>query len=128
MKKIATLIFVSSVLVFFLNINYSLAVGLQDAFKPSSGLATFANKSGYVTDNPATPEYYIGLALNVLFSLLGIIAIGLIVYSGIVWMTARGNESKVEKAKDTLTESIIGLLFIVGGYALTMFLLQFFAK
>ena len=107
MKKIISLIFLSFVLVFFLNIENSLAIGINDAFKPESGLATFANKGGYTTDNPATPEYYIGLALNVLFSLLGIIAIGLIVYSGIVWMTARGNDSKVEKAKDTLTESII---------------------
>lgn len=128
MKKIISIVFTSLIFLFFLNIGNSLAVGLQDAFKPSSGINTFAQKSGFSADSPAPPEYYIGLALNILFSLIGIILVGLIIYSGIVWMTARGNESKVEKAKDTLTEAIIGLLFIIGGYALTRFILQFFAK
>jgi hypothetical protein len=46
------------------------------------------------------------------------------IYSGIMWMTARGNESKVEKAKDNLLDLTIGLLFILGSYALTAFILR----
>lgn len=101
------------------------ALGLKDGFNSSSTLNSFAEDAGY--SEPNTPEYYIGLLLTGLFSVLGIIAVALIIYSGIVWMTARGNESKVEKAKENLTDVTIGLLFIIGSYALTMFILKIFS-
>lgn len=131
MKKILTTIFTILVIVYCFSAQISLAVGLRDAFYGNTGdssLNTFANNAGYDEGVAIIggPEFYIGLALNLLFSLVGIILIGLIIYSGIVWMTARGDEAKVTKAKDTLTEAIIGLLFILGGYALSIFLLNVF--
>ena len=82
--------------------------------------------SGY-TDQDRAPEYYIGILLIGLFSILGVVAIILIIYSGFTWMTARGNEAQVTKAKDNLYNVIIGLIFIIGGYALTTFLLKIFS-
>jgi hypothetical protein len=102
----------------------SLALSLKDSF--SGDLIGFASQSGY-TDQTKTPEDYIGMLLTGLFSVLGIIAIALIIYSGFTWMTARGNESKVEKAKENLIDVIIGLIFIIGSYALTTFLLKIFS-
>lgn len=105
----------------------TLAVGLSDGFstESSGALNTFANKSGYA-DPTRTPEDYIGMLLTGLFSILGVIAIALLIYSGFVWMTARGNESKVAKAKENIIDVIIGLIFIIGSYALTTFLLKIF--
>ena len=37
-------------------------------------------------------------------------------------MTARGEEEKVEKAKDTITRAIIGLIIVVGAYAIWSFI------
>lgn len=129
MKKIFTIIFAIFTIVYFFNIQTTLAVGLGDAFSGDSGLDKFAQTTGYDQEIASRgPEFYIGLALNALFALIGIILIGLIMYSGIVWMTARGNETKVTKAKDTLIDAIIGLLFIMGGYALSIFLLNVFTK
>lgn len=126
MKKIFFTIILSLSLLSFLNIQNALALGFKDAFKDSSGINRIAGSARYDTDLQATPEFYIGLAINLFFSLLGVIVIGLAIYSGILWMTARGDEAKVTKAKDTLTEVILGLLFIVGGYALSIFLLNVF--
>jgi len=105
----------------------TLALGLKDGFttESSSSLSTFAGKSGY-TDATKTPEDYIGMLLTGLFSVLGVIAIALLIYSGFTWMTARGNEAKVAKAKENLIDVIIGLIFIIGSYALTTFLLKIF--
>ncbi|MEI6835252.1 MAG: hypothetical protein WCK59_00235 [Candidatus Falkowbacteria bacterium] len=100
------------------------ASSLKDGFSATGNLDKFAQEANYSV--PQTPEYYVGLFLNGLFSLLGIITMGLIFYSGFVWMTARGNEAKVTKAKDNLTDALLGLLFIVGGYALTYFILKIF--
>ncbi len=130
MKKIFFLIIIIFSLGLFLNIENSFAAGLNDAFNSNSNIDIVGTNGGYSSSvkNNITPEYYIGLVLNALFSLLGIIFIGLSIYSGIVWMTSRGNEAKVTKAKDTLTELMIGLIFIVGAYALTTFVLKIFTK
>jgi hypothetical protein len=101
------------------------ALGLKDGFSSTKEIGSFAKDAGY--QKPQTPEYYVGLLLTGLFSVLGIVAIALIIYSGVVWMTARGNESKVEKAKENLTDVVIGLIFIIGSYALTMFILKIFS-
>ena len=127
MKKIFITIFASLVIAYFFStVSFAAALGLKDAFTDSSGINKIAKQANYDTTLPATPEFYIGLTINLFFSLLGIIVIGLAIYSGILWMTARGDEGKVTKAKDTLTEVILGLLFIIGGYALSVFLLNVF--
>jgi len=104
----------------------SFALGLKDGFTSTSNLNGFAKQAGY-TDQTKTPEYYIGLLLTGLFSFLGVIAIALLIYSGFTWMTARGNESKVAKAKENIIDVILGLIFIIGSYALTAFLLKIFS-
>ncbi len=129
-RKISSIKFLLSLLSFIiimLSTGPVLALGLKDGFQESSdsNLFKFATKS-YTPSEP--PEFYIGMIITAFFSILGIIAIALIIYSGVTWMTARGNESKVEKAKGTLIEVTIGLIFIIGGYALTTFLLNIFAK
>jgi len=110
----------------FLNIQPLLAAGLKDGFSATGTgeLSTFAQASGYST--PQTPEYYVGLVLNTIFALLGIIAVSLFFYSGFTWMTARGNEEKVTKAKENFINAIIGLIIIIASYAITTFILKIF--
>jgi hypothetical protein len=45
-------------------------------------------------------------------------------YAGYLWMTARGNEQRLEKAKDTLTAAIIGLIIIAAAYAISYFVMS----
>lgn len=54
-------------------------------------------------------------------SLVGTIFLVLSVYAGILWMTASGNEDKVTKAKDIITQAIIGLAITLSAYAITAF-------
>ena len=59
--------------------------------------------------------------INAFLSLLGIIFVILIIQAGYSWMTAGGDEQKVTKAKDTIQRAIIGLIIIIGAYAITYF-------
>ena len=59
--------------------------------------------------------------INYVFGFLGIIAIVLILYAGFIWMTAAGNEEKVEQAKKIITAAVIGLVIIFVSYALANF-------
>lgn len=60
----------------------------------------------------------IGAVIQGLLSLIGVIFLALMLYAGYNWMIARGEEEKVEKAKDTITRAIIGLIIVVGAYAI----------
>ena len=64
----------------------------------------------------------IGGVLKAAIALLGIIFVVLIVYAGFLWMTARGQEEQVTKAKDTIQRSVIGLLIVIAAYAITSFI------
>lgn len=55
--------------------------------------------------------------------LLGIVFVGLIIYAGVLWMTAQGEDKEVTKAKNVLTQAIIGLAITVGAYAITNFVI-----
>jgi len=52
---------------------------------------------------------------------LSLIFIVLILYAGYNWMTAGGEEKKVEDAKGTITRAIIGLVIIIAAFAITYF-------
>ena len=54
-------------------------------------------------------------------SLVGTIFLALSIYAGILWMTAAGNEDKVTKAKDIVTQAVIGLAITLSAYAITAF-------
>jgi len=61
----------------------------------------------------------IGQVLGSALAFTGVIFIILIIYAGFLWMTAKGNESQVEKAQSILKTSIIGVVIIGMSYALT---------
>lgn len=83
--------------------------------------------AGYdAATNETTFATTIGTGIRVLLSFVGIIFTVLTVYSGILWMTARGNESQVEDAKKTLQNSLIGLLIAIGSYSISGFVIQAF--
>ena len=52
---------------------------------------------------------------------MGVIFIILIILAGYNWMTAGGEEEKVNKAKQMIYRAIIGLIIIMSAYAITYF-------
>ncbi|HLC69611.1 MAG TPA: pilin [Patescibacteria group bacterium] len=63
----------------------------------------------------------IGNIISVALSFLGIVFFGLIFYAGILWMTALGESGKVDKAKNLIETAIIGLIIVIGAYAISTF-------
>lgn len=92
---------------------------LSDAF--GQPLDAVRIKAGY--RQSATIEEKIAVVINMIFSLLGVIFLIFIIYSGYLWATAGGNEDKVRKAKDNIYRTIIGLIIILGAYAISRFVL-----
>lgn len=87
-------------------------------------LKVLGRAGGYKTaDNNALPVVA-GTIIRGFIVLLGILFLGLALYAGYLWMTARGKEEQVKKAKDILEESVIGLIIMLAAYAITNFILS----
>ncbi len=81
----------------------------------------FNKTAGYENVDQTGLANMIGIVIQAFLSLLGVILIALIIYGGYTWMMARGNEEKVQKAKDTLMRAIIGLVITAAAYAIAAF-------
>ncbi len=70
--------------------------------------------------NPDIPTS-IGSILAVALGFTGTIFFILVIYAGLMWMTAAGNEENIKKAQGVLKAAIIGLIIVLSAYAITKF-------
>jgi hypothetical protein len=59
---------------------------------------------------------HLNLAVKFSVSLAALLAVVMIVISGFMYITAGGNTSTLEKAKDYMRDAILGLLLVLGSY------------
>jgi len=114
-KKIAT-----SLILIVLAFSYSLttsANGINSAF---SNADTVAQDAGY--ENSKSITVLAGEIVQLALSILGVLCVVFMIYAGFLWLTAAGNEQRVDKAKKVIFESIIGLIIILAAYAITYFI------
>ena len=122
MKKIFILNFRIVVTLFFALLMLANPVLAQTSDK--YGLTATAKKAELTdavagaTDVPSL----VGLVVNSVLGIMGIIFFGLIFYSGLRWMTAKGNSDSIEKSKETILSAAIGLVIILAAYAITNFI------
>ncbi len=98
------------------------AKGLNSAFRVVGDVASSSNS--YNTGQ--TLEPLLGDIILIILSLIGIVFVIFIIYAGYLWMTASGNEQKVDKSKEILRQAIIGLIVVFGAYAIAYFVIQVF--
>lgn len=94
---------------------------VQPGVNPLDRLQTVGKDAGYSDASDTTLMEILGTVISGLLGLLGAIFIILIVVAGYNWMTASGDEQKIDKAKDTIRAALIGLIIIVGAYAIWRF-------
>jgi len=101
-------------------------------FAASTGLDTTAKKTGHYSQRlfgaGTTLEGGISSILTAALSFLGVIFLLLMIFGGILWMTARGNEKNVDRAKTIIFDSIIGLVIVIAAYAITYFVTSIFVN
>ncbi|MEK7084603.1 MAG: hypothetical protein AAB932_05195 [Patescibacteria group bacterium] len=68
----------------------------------------------------------IGDIINVALSMVGMLFLVLMVYAGYLWMTARGEQTQIEKAQTIIRTSIIGLVIVLSAYAITFLITKRF--
>ncbi len=66
----------------------------------------------------------VGAIIKTLLLLLGTIFIILLLVGGFRWMTAMGDPKKVEDAKATISNAVVGVVIVLAAYAIAYFVLN----
>lgn len=80
-----------------------------------------AEGTGLKTDQ--SPIEIIVSIINVILYFVGTIFMVLIIWAGFKWMTAAGNTDSIKKARETIVNSVIGLIIIFASYAIVNFVI-----
>ena len=68
------------------------------------------------------PATFIGNVLKVVLTILNTVFFILIIYAGILWMTAKGDETQAKKARDTIIAAVIGVILVLASYGIVRFI------
>jgi len=69
-------------------------------------------------------DSWIGNLINLIVGLAALVCVGILIASGYMYITAAGDESKVEKAGKSLTYAIVGLVICFIAVILVEFVLK----
>ena len=121
-KKLLSFLILS---VFAFSLMAGITVSAQEGLQNLKvGLNNVASKTVGNTGDLSSIDSVVTTGVNAVLGLLGIIFLVIIIYAGFLWMTAGGNEDAVGKSKKLLMNSIIGLVIILGAYAISQFVIS----
>ena len=66
----------------------------------------------------------VSMLINVFASVMGFLAIGMIIYGGFMLLTAQGDPAKIKRGKDVVIYSIIGVILVMLAYAIVNFVMN----
>ncbi len=93
-------------------------IGVASVSADKYGLFETANKAG-LPQYSTNPLETAGNVIGTILSLVGVLFFGLMIFGGFLWMTAHGKEDQEKRALETITAAVIGILIILGSYAVT---------
>lgn len=100
------------------------AGNLSNAFDSSGKLESMAGSDGMGYNIQTDSDKLIGAIIKAFLSVLGIIFLVLMLYGGYLWMTDRGNDDSVKKAKNVIQAAVIGLIIVLISYSITYFVIS----
>ena len=66
----------------------------------------------------------VSMLINVFASVMGFLAIGMIIYGGFMLLTAQGDPARIKRGKDVVLYSVIGLILVMLAYAIVNFVMN----
>ena len=90
-----------------------------------SKMRTWLDKAGAEATLPKVTAFeIIPGVIKALLGLSGIVFLAVLMHAGFLWMTAQGNSEQLDKAKSSLVNSALGLIVILGAYAITTYVVS----
>lgn len=109
--------------------SFTAAVPLAEATPPTFGGGVNAFQNVIVPETAKNDlRDTIIRVLNIILGFLGLIAVIIILAAGFMWMTAGGNEKRLETARKLLIQGFIGLILILAAWAIAYFVVTTFKE
>lgn len=125
MNKITSFIFASFVALAFALVPLTFANAQLDQATDNLNKAVGSgSQTGLSSDLTGT----VGTIVRGVLALTGTIFLLLTIYSGILWMTAQGQEEQITKAQSIIKACIIGLIVTLSAYSITYFVTNRLSK
>jgi len=118
-KNISIFILTSLMLAGFFNIALAQTQNNYGLDESAQNVDAYAEQVATPNDNFLSSK--VGSVVGIVLSFVGVIFLILMIFAGLTWMTASGNQEKVTKAKDLMINAIIGLVIVMAAYAITSF-------
>ena len=122
MKHISKLLFSIVVLAMFFAV-FVPQVGAQNAADVCQGVAAAGGGCSEASGGTTVNEV-IGLVVNILSTLVGIVAVIMIILGGYKYITSSGDSSNIQSAKNTILFAIVGLIIVAMAQVITGFVLE----
>lgn len=130
-KKIIAISLLAFIFIFSLSIQSVLATAGTGSETAGTGSETAGTGGGAGSvplhnpiaggDNPDI-NLIIGKAINGVLGIVGSLALVMVIYGGLTWMLAAGNQTRVQKGRDILIWAVVGLVVIFSAYAIVRFI------
>ena len=122
MKKIALSLLAAVMLTF---VPVSLVAAATVCSEPAAKTSAYCVGIAGPTDNPiAGPNGLLIKIANVIAVIAGMVIVIMIIVAGIRYITSSGDSAGIQKAKDTILHSLIGLIVIVLARVLVTFVVN----
>ena len=66
----------------------------------------------------------VNMLINVFTSVMGFLAVAMIIYGGFMLLTAQGDPARIKRGKDVVLYSVIGLILVMLAYAIVNFVMN----
>ena len=111
--------------ILLINLSMFLPTPAAAQFNPSQqkGLNKIGATAYATTGQPKDIRLIIGDGLRVILGLIGFILVILMIISGLQYMLAAGNKTKIDTAVNRIKNAFIGLIIILIAYAATVFII-----
>lgn len=96
----------------------------------NTGLTNAAQSGGYTVNQDCTTQeggcipQIVGRLVSALLGLFGALFLVLIIYGGVQYMLAGGDEKKVQGARQTILNAIIGMVVVALSYAIAYYVIN----
>ena len=65
----------------------------------------------------------VNMLINVFTSVMGFLAVAMIIYGGFMLLTAQGDPARIKRGKDVVLYSVIGLILVMLAYVIVNFVM-----
>jgi hypothetical protein len=110
-KTLAPIAGATAMVLFAVNKAFAQASGA--IFQQTGAGITAAQQGDFATTVTNIINYFLGI--------LGLVAVGFLIYAGVLMVTAGGNDDAISKAKKIITYAVIGIVIIILSWTIVSF-------